>query len=74
MRVDKSFYFRKWTLSVYVDLENVTFSRIRQPDALLSTGNVLNPAEDYIYQKYQMELLELWSGTLVPAIGINVEF
>lgn len=74
IRVDKEFYFKKWTLSLYVDLENVTFSRIRQPDALLSTGIIEDTSLDGIYQKYRMELLELWSGTLVPAVGVCVEF
>ena len=74
IRVDKEFYFKKWTLSLYVDLENVTFSKIRQPDALLSTGIIEDTSLDGIYQKYRMELLELWSGTLVPAVGVCVEF
>lgn len=74
IRVDKSFYFKKWTLSLYVDLENVTFSKIRQPDAVLSTGTVVNPEAAYAQQIYSMEMLELWSGTIVPALGINIEF
>lgn len=74
LRVDKDFYFRKWTLSLYVDLQNVTFSKIRQPDAYLSTGTILNPDDLPELQKYELEVLELYSGTIVPAIGITVEF
>ena len=74
IRIDKDFYFRKWTLSLYIDLENVTFSKIRQPDALLSTGTLVDPETSLALQRYKMETLELWSGTLVPALGINVEF
>ena len=74
LRVDKSFYFPKWSLGLYIDMENVTFSRIRQPDAILSTGVVENPEAEFIDQRYLMEMLELWSGTLVPTIGITVEF
>lgn len=74
IRIDKDFYFRKWTLSLYIDLENVTFSKIRQPDALLSTGTLADPETSLALQRYKMETLELWSGTLVPALGINVEF
>lgn len=74
LRVDKAFYFKKWTLSIYVDLENVTFSKIQQPEAYLSTGRIINPEADTQYQEYEMETLELWSGTLVPALGITIEF
>ncbi len=74
LRVDKSFYFKKWTLGLYLDLQNVTFSRIRQPDAYLSTGNVINPDALLSEQKYELELLELYSGTIVPAVGVTVEF
>ena len=74
LRVDKDFYFRKWTLGLYIDLQNVTFSKIRQPDAYLSTGNVLNPDALMPEQKYELEVLELYSGTIVPAIGVTVEF
>ena len=74
LRVDKAFYFTRWTLSLYVDLENVTFSKIRQPDALISTGVLEDGSTADVYQRYRMEVLELWSGTIVPALGICVEF
>lgn len=74
LRVDKNFYFKKWTLGLYVDLQNVTFSRIRQPDAYLSTGEVINPDDLPLEQRYALETLELYSGTIVPALGITVEF
>ena len=74
LRVDKNFYFRKWTLGLYVDLQNVTFSKIRQPDAYLSTGEILNPDSLPLEQRYALETLELWSGTIVPAVGVTFEF
>ena len=74
LRVDKDFYFKKWTLGLYVDLQNVTFSKIRQPDAYLSTGEIINPDELPLKQRYALETLELYSGTIVPALGVTVEF
>ena len=74
LRVDKNFYFRKWTLGLYVDLQNVTFSKIRQPDAYLNTGQIMNPDSPVSEQRYDLELLELYSGTIVPAVGVTVEF
>ena len=74
LRVDKDFYFDRWTLGLYVDLQNVTFSKIRQPDVYLNTGTVINPDVPVSGQRYELELLELYSGTIVPAIGVTVEF
>ena len=74
LRVDKNFYFKKWTLGLYLDLQNVTFSKIRQPDAYLSTGEIVNPEDLPVDQRYALETLELWSGTIVPAIGVTAEF
>lgn len=74
LRVDKNFYFRKWTLGLYVDLQNVTFSKIRQPDAYLSSGEVVNPDALPQDQRYELELLKLFSGTIIPAIGVTAEF
>ena len=74
LRVDKNFYFRRWTLGLYVDLQNVTFNRIRQPDAYLSTGVVVNPEDLPADQRYVLETLQLWSGTIVPAVGVTAEF
>ena len=74
LRIDKDFYFRKWTLGLYVDLQNVTFSRIKQPDTYLNTGMIVNPDSPLSEQRYELEPLELYSGTIVPSIGITVEF
>lgn len=74
LRVDKNFYFSKWTLGLYLDLQNVTFNKIRQPDAYLSTGEIVNPEDLPAEQRYALETLELYSGTIVPAIGVTVEF
>lgn len=74
LRIDKSFYFKKWTLGIYVDLQNVTFSKIAQPDTYLNTGVIADGSVPVDEQKYELEMLELTSGTLVPSIGITAEF
>ena len=74
VRVDKNFYFRKWSLGVYVDLQNVTMSRLKQPDVPVSTGVIENPDAPADRQRYKMKYVKLSSGTLVPAIGVTVQF
>lgn len=74
VRVDKNYYFRSWRLGIYVDLQNVTKSVLRQPDVLMSTGIVENPGAPVAEQRYRMKYLPQDSGTLLPTIGLTVEF
>ena len=74
VRVDKVWEFRKWSLGVYVDLENVTFSEITLPDALLSTGVIKNPSAPIAEQRYELKRIAQRNGTLIPTIGITAEF
>lgn len=61
-------------LGFYIDLQNVTVSKLRQPDVLMSTGEILNPEAPVSEQRYKMKELRQESGTLLPSIGITVEF
>lgn len=74
IRVDKVWEFQKWNLGVYIDLENVTFSEITLPDALLSTGVIKNPSAPLAEQRYELKKIEQRNGTLIPTIGITAEF
>ena len=74
VRVDKNYYFRGWRLGIYLDLQNVTKSVLRQQDVLMSTGVVENPEAPVSEQRYVMKRLKQESGTLLPTIGLTVEF
>ena len=74
VRVDKNYYFRGWRLGIYLDLQNVTKSVLRQQDVLMSTGVVENPEAPAAEQRYVMKRLKQESGTLLPTIGLTVEF
>ena len=39
----KNSFFKRWRLGLYLDLQNVTVSKLRQPDVFMSTGVVSNP-------------------------------
>ena len=73
VRVDKEFYFKKWRLGLYVDLQNVTVSKLRQQDVFMSTGMVENPEAPLAEQRYKMRRIKQVSGTLLPTIGLTVE-
>lgn len=74
LRIDKIFYLRRCMAGFYVDLQNVTASKLRQPDALVSTGVVANPEAPAGEQRYVMKRLRQESGTLLPSLGITIQF
>ena len=74
VRLDKTFYFRHCMLGFYIDLQNVTVSKYRSPDVVMSTGEVENPDAPASEQRYRMKRLEQVSGTLLPTLGVTVEF
>ena len=43
-------------LGLYIDLQNVTGSKLRQPDVLMSTGVVENPEAPAAEQRYRMKM------------------
>lgn len=43
VRVDKTFYLKRCMLGFYIDLQNVTNSKFKQPDILMSTGVIIHP-------------------------------
>lgn len=57
-------------LGIYIDLQNITVSKLRQPDVLMSTG-VVDPDNP---QRYIMKYIAQESGTLLPTLGVTVEF
>ncbi len=74
VRVDKDFFFKKWRLGLYIDLQNVTVSKLRQQDFFMSTGTIINPEAPVNEQRYVMKRIEQISGTMLPSIGVTVEF
>lgn len=74
LRVDKNFYFKSWRLGAYVDIQNVLGNKLKQADLLLSTGVIENPEAPASEQRYVMKYLKQENGTLLPTIGVTVEF
>ena len=81
IRIDKEYFFKKWSLNVYVDIQNVLNFKLVQQDYLTNLDPEGNPKIDpatenlpYDQQKYILRSLPNESGTIVPTIGIIVEF
>jgi len=77
LRVDKQFFFDKWTLMLYLDIQNVyNFTADEPPKLVQKTdgdGNpVIDPDNPDEYELKRLEVEE--SGNVLPSIGIIVEF
>lgn len=77
VRVDRSFYFRKWSLILYADIQNIYNYKAKGPDDLVPVEN-----PDGSYQKdpdrpgyYRMRGIKNdLGGTVLPSVGIIVDF
>lgn len=61
-------------LGFYLDIQNVTGSKLRQPDVLMSMGEIANPEAPAAEQRYVMKSVRQESGTLLPTLGITFEY
>ncbi|MFO7827956.1 MAG: TonB-dependent receptor [Bacteroidales bacterium] len=77
IRVDKQYFFDKWSLMFYIDIQNLYNFQSDEPDKLItqtdSNGNIiLNPDDP---SRYDLKRIESdGSGTILPSLGIIVQF
>ncbi len=80
IRIDKDWYFNKWRLNLYLDIQNVlNFQSDSAPNIYQqedANGNpiIKNPGDEYTDQLYSLKLIRTESGTILPSVGIIVEF
>lgn len=77
IRVDKQYFFKRWSLRFYLDIQNLYNFKSEEPDNFIpaedALGNRLPPAGDP--PKYELKSIKSdGSGTILPTIGIIVEF
>ncbi|MCG8474284.1 MAG: TonB-dependent receptor [Cytophagales bacterium] len=75
VRLDKKYYFRKWTLRLYLDIENLYGSKVKGPDAIDVVRNASGEPETDPQRPthYLPDFIRNESGTVVPSIGVVVE-
>lgn len=75
MRVDKAYYLKKMTLKFYLDIQNLYNFQAESQDFLVreedSAGNFLTSDNG---TRYVLRSVKNTSGTVLPTIGIQVEF
>ena len=75
IRVDKKWFFKKWALNIYIDVQNVYAFKAQQPPQLIqqtdANGNALIDPNDS--SRYLLQSVANTTGTVIPSFGIIVE-
>ncbi len=85
VRIDKKWFWKRFSLNVYLDLQNVNRNTISQPVILLDRpldddlkpiggGIIANPNAPIEEQRYLTKELDTGSGNVLPTLGLVVEF
>lgn len=80
LRIDKQYFFDNLSLMLYVDVQNVLNFQSENPPIYIrdmdAQGNpiIVNPEAPAAEQQYQLIELQTTSGTILPSIGIMIEF
>ena len=76
LRVDKKWFLKKININLYLDLQNVYFSKTQTPPYIDlvrdANGNPeLDPADN---SRYKTKYLDTRSGSIIPSIGFVLEY
>lgn len=78
IRVDKLWYFKKWTLNLYLDIQNILNYKAQQAPRLTpqedANGNKLTYVDGNGVTRYIGKTIPNTAGLILPTIGIIVEF
>ncbi len=77
LRIDRKFFFNNFSLMLYLDVQNVYNFQAEQPAFLVperdADGNPIVITENGT-EKYQLKQLQVSTGTILPTIGIMIDF
>lgn len=76
IRMDKKYFFDRWSLNWYFDIQNAYNFQAQQPPLVIADRDaqgalLVNPTDP---SRYQLKSIANPAGTLLPTIGLIVEF
>jgi hypothetical protein len=76
IRIDKQYFFSGWSLMFYTDVQNVYNHKADEPPLLVRISDingipVSDPSDPL---KYNLKYLDNNTGTILPTVGIIIEF
>ncbi|MEZ4963185.1 MAG: TonB-dependent receptor [Saprospiraceae bacterium] len=84
LRIDKKWFFKKWSLNIYLDIENITANAVQIPNLILDRprdesgmpigdGIIENPDAPASEQRYKLKTIDDAQGTAIPSVGVMIE-
>ncbi len=78
LRIDRQFFLERWSLMVYLDVQNVYNFKSDAPDNIVrkedESGNPITFVDDDGIERYELKRLRNRLGSVLPTIGIMLEF
>jgi outer membrane receptor for ferrienterochelin and colicin len=76
VRLDKKWYFKSWSLNAYIDIQNIYNNKIKLRSDVSNNPDVGELIYDSQGDPNKNDLYEIQneSGTLLPSIGLLIEF
>lgn len=76
LRLDKKYFFKKWSLNIYLDIQNVyNFTALGQPNLVLVRDENGNPVTDpNDSSSYQLKEIRNELSSLIPSIGVVITY
>jgi outer membrane receptor for ferrienterochelin and colicin len=77
IRVDKEYFFDNWSLMLYLDIQNLYNFQSESQSILVNydeQGVVHQYTDNQGVERYQLREIPSSSGTILPTVGIMVEF
>ncbi|OFX73358.1 MAG: ferric aerobactin receptor [Bacteroidetes bacterium GWE2_29_8] len=76
IRIDKKYYYKKWSFDFYIDIQNVYNFKAEQPPIIdVKKDDKDNPIISGTDNRYYVpNYIDDFTGTILPTIGIIVEF
>lgn len=79
LRIDKKWFFQKWSLDLYFDVQNALAQSVEGEPLLVLDRDANGDPQTFIdpqtgAERYRTKFLDNAQGTVVPSIGIIIEF
>ena len=78
LRVDKNFFFDNWMLGLYLDVQNALGRQYEGAPVFIqatdANGDPVIYTDTNGLERYEMKYISSSSGTILPSIGIMIEF
>jgi hypothetical protein len=77
-RVDKKFFFKRWNLNLFLDIQNLYKFEAKEQDILTvkrdANDNPLIDPNSTNPLRYQLQFLNNTNGTVLPTLGLIIEY